>query len=153
MTLEYKQSLKEVDIILNVMGKEYINKLPAKLISFIKKNMDNSYISNINVNIPINEQMLKNDTRSLLSLIYRNYWCDEEKKKELLTEDAYLKSERERKIREKYNPDNIFKNKQQNIINEESLENGTSIVEYKESSIFRRIINKIKYIFRVWMKD
>lgn len=80
MTLEYKQSLKEVNTILNFMGKEYINKLPNKLVSFIKENMDNSYISNINVNIPINEQPIKNDTKILLSLLYRNYWCSEEKR-------------------------------------------------------------------------
>ena len=83
MTLEYKQSLKEVDTILNFMEKKYIDKLPNKLIRFIKENMDNSYISNINVNIPINKQLVKENTKLLLSLIYRNYWCDEEKKKEL----------------------------------------------------------------------
>ena len=147
MTLEYKQSLKELDTILNIMGKEYINKIPTKLISFIKKNMDNSYISNINVNIPVNEQLLKNDTRLLLSLIYRSYWCNEEKRKELLEKDAYLKSEREKEIREKYNPDNIFKNKQKNIISENNIANSVSMVQYKES-IFKRIVNKIKNIFR-----
>ncbi len=148
MTLEYKQSLKEVNTILNFMGKEYINKLPNKLVSFIKENMDNSYISNINVNTPINEQPIKNDTKILLSLLYRHYWCSEEKKRELLKEDVHLKNEREKEIREKYNPDNIFKNKQQKIISEESVVNNVSMVEYKES-IFKRILKKIKCIFRV----
>ena len=122
MTLEYKQSLKEVDMILNIMG-----------------------------NVPINEQLLKNDTRLLLSIIYRNYWCNEEKKKKLLKEDALLKFERGRKIREKYNPDNIFNNKQQNIISEESLVNDTSMAQYKES-IFKKILNKIKYVLKTLMK-
>lgn len=148
MTLEYKQSLTEINTILSLMGMEYINKLPKKLIKFIKENMDNSYISNIDVNTPINEQQLKKDTKILLSLIYRNYWCSEEKKKELLEEDAYLKSEREKEIREKYNPDNIFKNKQQKIVSEESAVNNVSMVEYKES-IFKKILNKIKCLFRV----
>ena len=146
MTLEYKQSLKEVDTILNFMGKEYINKLPDKLISFIKENMDSTYISEINVNTPINEQILKNDTRILLSLIYRNYWCSEEKKKLLLEEDKYLKSECEKAIYQKYNPDNIFKNKTQNIISEENIVENVSMVEYKES-IFTKIKNWIKTIF------
>ena len=148
MTLEYKQSLTEVNTILCFMEKEYVNKLPDKLIIFIKKNMDNSYISNINVNTPINEQPLKKDTRILLSLIYRNYWCSQEKKEELLKEDAYLKSEYEKEIRKKYNPDSIFKNKKQNIISEESTVDTVSMVEYKES-IFKRIINKIKGIFKI----
>ena len=148
MTLEYKQSLKEVNTILTLMGKEYINKLPNKLINFIKENMDNSYISDINVNTPINEQPIKNDTKILLSLLYRNYWCSEEKKRELLEQDAYLKSEREKEIHEKYNPDNIFKTKQQKIISEENIVNNVSMVEYKES-LFKRILIKVKRIFRV----
>lgn len=148
MTLEYKQSLKEVNTILNYMGKEYINKLPYKLVNFINENMDITYISNINVNIPINEQTIKKDTKILLSLIYRNYWCDEEKKKKLIEKDAYFKDEHEKKIREKYNPDNVFKDKQQKVVNEESAVNNVSIVEYKES-LFKKILNKIKCIFRV----
>ena len=146
MTLEYKQSLKEVNTILNLMGKEYINKLPNKLLKFIRENMDKTYISEINVNTPINEQILKKDTKILLSLIYRNYWCSEEKKKLLLEEDEYLKSEHEKEIYEKYNPDNIFKNKKRNITNEESIAENVSMVKYKES-IFTKIKKWIKIIF------
>ena len=149
MTLEYKQALKEVYTILNVMEKEYINKLPNKLISFIKENMDNSYISNINVNIPINEQLLKKDTKILLSLIYRSYWCNEEKRNELLEEDAFLKCEKEKEIREKYNPDNIFKkSNQENEIEENIIKNEIALLEYKDS-IFKKFINKIKSIFHI----
>lgn len=147
MTLEYRQSLMEINTILNFMEKEYIDKLPTKLIRFIKENMDSTYISNINVNIPINEQLLKNDTKILLSLIYRNYWCSEEKKKELLEEDAYFKSEYEKKIHKKYNPDNIFKNKKQNVINNKSTTDTVAMIEYKES-IFRKMLNKIKEILK-----
>lgn len=147
MTLEYKQSLTEINIILNSMGKEYINKLPNKLIRFIKENMDNSYISDINVNTPISEQHLKNNTKILLSLIYRNYWCSEEKKKKLLEEDAYLKSEREKEIREKYNPDNLFKNK---TITRQSqpVRNDVALVQVKES-FFTKFIKKLKDIFKI----
>ena len=147
MDLEYKQSLKEVDIILNLMEKEYINKLPNKLISFIKDNMDNLYISNINTNVPISKQKLKKDTRILLSLIYRNYWCDEKKKKRLLEEDAYLKNKKEKQIYEKYNPDNVFKNKHPKIVRKEIPIEDMAMVEYKES-IFKKIINKIINILR-----
>lgn len=142
MTLEYKQSLTEINTILNFMEKEYINKLPNKLIKFINENMDNSYISDISANTPINEQNLKNDTKILLSLIYRNYWCSEEKKKELLGEDTYLKSEKEKEIREKYNSDNLFKNKvleQQN----KQVEDNVALMQVKES-FFTKVINKLK---------
>lgn len=146
MTLEYKQSLSELNTILSLMGMEYSNKLPKKLIKFIKENMDNSYISDINVNTPINEQPIKNDTKILLSLLYRNYWCSEEKKKLLLEEDASFKSKHEKELYEKYNPDKVFKNKTQKIICEERIAENISMVEYKES-IFTKIKNWIKKIF------
>ncbi len=149
MTLEYKQSLKEVDTILNFMEKKYTDKLPNKLIRFIKENMDNSYISNINVNIPINKQLLKENTKLLLSLIYRNYWCDEEKKKELFEEDAYLKSQKEKENYEKYNPDNIFESKQLEINSKDNSSKSNNIVEYKES-IFKRVVNKIRRMLRLY---
>ena len=52
-------------------------------------------------------------------------------------------------IREKYNPDNIFKNhtqetkqKSQNVINE------TAITPYKKS-VFVKIIDKLKIVFHI----
>lgn len=47
---------------------------------------------------------------------------------------------------EKYNPENIFKNRRQNNVKEENISNTVAIVEYKEN-IFSKIINKIKAIF------
>lgn len=146
MTVEYKQSLKEIDVILSLMGREYINKIPDKLIKFIKENMDDSYICNINVYTPINQQSLKNNTRILLSLIYRNYWCSEEKKKELMEQDFCLKREYERKVYEKYSPEKLFKHKERMDVKEEEKINTLAMVEYKENWL-NRIINKIKSIF------
>ena len=47
---------------------------------------------------------------------------------------------------EKYNPDDIFKNKKQTISTDENISNTVAMVEYKES-IFKKIINKIKRLF------
>ena len=48
---------------------------------------------------------------------------------------------------EKYNPDNLFKNrKQETIVETQPIANEVAMVEYKES-IFKRFINKIKSIF------
>ena len=49
-------------------------------------------------------------------------------------------------VREKYNPDNIFKKQhQENGIEENIIQNEVALVEYKES-IFKRFINKLKSI-------
>ena len=77
------------------------------------------------------------------------YWYKDESKKQKLLE---VLDENERKyqeeLREKYNPDNIFKNKNQNntfdeaVPKNEEISVGMQIVEYKEP-IFKRIVNKI----------
>ena len=77
-------------------------------------------------------------------MIYLNYICEDEEKDML---KGILKSnedEYQLELREKYNPDNIFKNnKKDNTL----MINGKKLVEmqiaaYKEP-IFKRIINKI----------
>ena len=67
MTLEYKQSLTELNTIIHYMNIEYLKKIPQKFIDFINNNMDVNYKPNISQNIPINEQNIKQDTKVLLS--------------------------------------------------------------------------------------
>ena len=150
MTLEYKQSLTELNTIIHYMDMEYLKKIPQKFINFISENMDSNYDPNISKNIPINEQTLKKDTRVLLSLLYRNYWCDEESKTELIKEDLLAKDIYEKELREKYNPDNIFKNKEEqidNISTSQVQENVTSLVEYKEQTWYQKIFENIRNFF------
>lgn len=150
MTLEYKQSLTELNTIIHYMDMEYLKKIPQKFINFISENMDSNYEPNISKNIPINEQTLKKDTRVLLSLLYRNYWCDEESKTELIKEDLLAKDIYEKELREKYNPDNIFKNKKEqidNISTSQVQENVTSLVEYKEQTWYQKIFENIRKFF------
>ena len=150
MTMEYRQSLTELNTIIHYMDIEYLKKLPQKFIEFINSNMDKDYIPNIDKNTPINEQKLKNDTKVLLSLLYRNYWCDNEKRKTLIQEDLDAKNNYEKELREKYNPDNIFKNKS-NVaeVNIEPLkeEKHTELIEYKEQKWYQKIFNLIKKLF------
>lgn len=151
MTMEYRQSLTELNTIIHYMDIEYLKKLPQKFIEFINSNMDKDYIPNIDKNTPINEQNLKKDTKILLSLLYRNYWCDREKKITLVQEDLVAKNNYEKEIREKYNPDNIFKNKS-NVaemdIEPPKEEKHTELVEYKEQKWYQKIFAKILSIFK-----
>lgn len=148
MTIEYQRSLTELNSILNYMNVEYIKKIPTKFIDFIKKNMDKDYIPNIDKNVPINQQELKKDTKILLSLIYRNYWCDNETKAELFNQDLIDKKNFEQEMLEKYNPDNIFKNKQ--LQKEETVvETHTELIEYKEPKWYQKIFAKILGLLKI----
>ena len=91
----------------------------------------------------------------MIALFHLNYWCDSNEEKEKLRK---LFKENENKYQtelcEKYNPDNIFKNRckpnvenqETNNKNQEKIKNAKEIIKYKES-IFKRILNKIKMFF------
>lgn len=80
-----------------------------------------------------------------MALIYRDYIVSQEERSRLLSEEREEERRIENELREKYNPDNLFKNKSNNI--ENNTNNPVEMVEYKES-IFKKIINKIKSIFK-----
>ena len=94
----------------------------------------------------MDEQDFLEDTKLILAILYRDYWATPEKRKELLTKDRYNREKVEIEKRIKYNPDNLFKDKNKNVdYKVEKIENKEMTV-HKESLI-RRIINKIKSLF------
>lgn len=109
MNLETRQAYSEVNCFLELIGKELSNKIPLKLRDFFKREMDANYIPNINPQIPIKEQNLKRKTIAIIAGLNLQYWCKEDRKQELL--EIYSNNEKkyQEELREKYNPDDIFK--------------------------------------------
>jgi len=149
LSINTRQAYSEVDEFLGLVTEEEKNQIPKKLRDFFREEKDINYHKNINPNIPIKEQNLKEETLAIIALLMIQYWYKDESKKQKLLE---VLDENERKyqeeLREKYNPDNIFKNKNQNntfdeaVPKNEEISVGMQIVEYKEP-IFKRIANKI----------
>ena len=138
------EAYAEVDSILELMDSKYIMEIPKQLRQMFKDKKAINYNKKIVANKPLQEQELSSETLEILAVLNYNYWCkDEVKKKELL--DLCYKNDlkKEKESREKYNPDNIFKNK--NIVNKP--EENVSMVVIEEKSVLKKIINFIKRIF------
>lgn len=137
----------EVYEILNLLEDEYKERVPKKVIEFFEEEMDKEYSPIIDVNIPLDKQNLKRETMVLLAILNLNYWCDsEEEKQEILNgfaENEKLKQLAEKELAEKYNPDNLFKKR-------ENFETTTevSMIEYKEPNFIKKLLNKIKSFFK-----
>lgn len=143
MKEERRIAYTEVDAILDLLDSEYTEKVPAKVREFIKANKDTEYIPNIDPNSSLADQDLRKETVSFLTLLQLNYWCEsEEEKQEILRELVNTDKIREEELREKYNPDNIFKDRNNN------QEQTVAIVEYKEPNFIRRILDKIFNLFK-----
>ena len=131
------------DIILH-MDKELVKKIPENFIKFVEQNKAEDYKTNIDYNKSINQQELQKGTRVILSIIYRDYLCSSEKKKELMKNDEDELKRIEQELREKYNPDNLFKKKEKIEETTECVE----IIEYKEENFLIKLIKKFISFFK-----
>lgn len=142
-----KNTLKaysEVDAILDMLEAEAVEKIPLKVREFFKIEKDKNYIPKISEDFSELDNMeLMRETICLLTILDINYWCETEEEKQLILNNLKDNDRiKEEELREKYNPDNIFKSKNKldnSIINNESVE----LIEYKERSIIKRILDKI----------
>ena len=108
---------------------------------YLKNEKDKKYIPKFSENFfDIDNIELMRETICLLTILDINYWCETEEEKQLilnkLEDNDRIKEE---ELRERYNPDNIFKNKVNENINSESV----ALIEYKERSIIKRVFDKI----------
>lgn len=138
------QAFSEVKCILDFLPMHYTEKLPKKLLNIINSLYDEKFKIKINPNIELKNQNFTEDTKNIIAVLKYNYWCKNDEEKENLArmfkenEDKYQEN-----LREKYNPDNIFKNRK----NEDAESNKLPVVIKKEN-LFIRALNFIKDFFR-----
>ena len=140
----YSEAFVEVLAILDNTPREEKKGIPQKFIDFLKENASQTYKVTFDKNKEIKDLNLKKETKGVLSVIYYNYLCPQDKKQDYidLLNNNQIKFDEE--IREKYNPDNIFNNT--TVPSHEPVKEEVAMTEYKESLI-TKIINKIKAIF------
>lgn len=138
----------EVDKILSFMEFRYVEKVPQKMRDMFKKEKLQGYEPNIDKNHPLETQNLERKTLAILAMLNLNYWCEnEEEKQELIKAYSNNDKKRNEEIREKYNPDNIFKKENKEKKVEQNIEEITAIIEYKKENFIQKLLNKIKKFF------
>ena len=75
LTKEYKKACQEVSQIIKMLDKDELAKLPSNFIKMIEKEKDRKYNVQISNDIPLYEQNLLKETKSILAVIYRLYLC------------------------------------------------------------------------------
>ena len=147
MILDTMMAYSELYEILNLLDKDYKEKVPDKVRTFFEEERLKDYKPEIDTDTPLIDQNLKRETIVLLAILNLNYWCDTpEEKQEIL--DELSNNEKEKKeLLEKYNPDNLFK-KKQNKANEEPMQESTELIVYKETNFVIKLLNKIKQLFK-----
>ena len=138
----YANAYKEVLIVINNLVKEDYEKIPKEYIEFLEDNCNNDYEFKYDTSKSFDKQELLDDTKYILFGLFEKFGATEIQK-------ANYNNKLEEKKREKYNPENIFKNKQNNFYTQipEKQEEKLELIEYKEQRWYQKIFARILKIF------
>lgn len=148
MKQEYNEAFTEVNEIIKMMPDELVNKIPSKFREMLEEERDKEY--NPNIQEPLEKCKLKNETIIILGLIYRDFLCSQDEKRRLQEKDARelqeIQKAIEDEIRQKYNPDDLFKKKNGNNNEHQNFEE-TAIAVAQKGKWYKKIFNIIKGLF------
>lgn len=144
VTNEFAEASAELIEILRYIPKTEVEKIPLKLRGFFEDVSKPNYNVRSDPRKPLEEQDLKEKTKDLITVIYRNYWCTEEEKqildKQLLENDKKYEDE----LRKKYNPNKLFEKNTKVPENEDTKE----LIKYEKHGIIYKLFSWIRRIFK-----
>lgn len=149
---QYRKSFKEVLVILEYIPKTEYEKIPQDIIERLKEKADNTYQFNLDFGKNLNEQNISEITKAMLENFYRDYWVTDVEKHKILEEEKQIREEIEEEKRQKYNPDDIFKNRKINSDNTANEEQNLGLIEIKNKNFFEKILEKLRNIFKKFSK-
>ena len=107
----YEKAYTEVIELLKFFPKESIDKIPKEKLELYIRNRDKTYEYKVDINKSFAEQQMAEKTKAIFANIFRDYWATDYQRERILAKENYDYQKREEEKREKYNPDNLFKNR------------------------------------------
>lgn len=108
----YYKAFKELSEIIKFFPKNEYSKIPKSFRDFIEENKDNNYEYRVEHIDDFQNQEMLEETKILLSIVYRDFIASSEEKKQIIKREKDELLQEEKRLRDKYNPDNLFKNKE-----------------------------------------
>ena len=148
----YPKAYKEVLEIIKYLPKEEKERIPKEKIEFFEQNCDKEYNFVFDISKTLEEQEFLRETNAIIVTLFRDYFATDTQKEKL--ERILISNEQkyQEKLREKYNPDDIFK-KQEKVYQKPVENENMKMIEIKEENIlkkiFKKIINYLKNINKV----
>lgn len=146
VNIEYANAYSEVLEVLNNMSKEDYNKIPKDMLEMFKTNCNNEYQFRYDLNKKFEQQEISKRAKLILAILFRDYWATPYQKEKIIARQNYERQKLEQQKFEKYNPERIFENKRQPII--EEIKNINSMIEVKEEKWYQKIFKLIKNLFK-----
>ena len=151
---KYAVAYSEVLEILKHIPIEDYNKIPKNKIELFETYANNDHTFNYDTSKTLEEQNVSDITKGIIILLFRDYWATQIQRNKIIAKQNYDRIKLEEKKKEKYNPNDIFKNKNtstnDNKINQDVQEqlneeyNKNLPMEVQKQNIFQRLISFIK---------
>ena len=139
----YSKAYTEILKIIEYLPDSEYQKIPQKLIEELNENSDKEYIFDIQSEEDFEKKELLKETDYIIYVLYRNYLSDEEEREQLIQLEKKAHNDSEENKRMKYNPDDIFKNKDKKVNDSnEKISNVVAMTQYNES-LFKKLWSKI----------
>ena len=144
----YAKAYTEILKIIEYLPDSEYQKIPQKLIDQFQEKSDKEYVFEIQSEYDFENKKLLKETEYIMYALYRNYLSDEEERGQLMRLEKQAHNDSEENKRIKYNPDDIFENKDKKVTDSsEKISNEVAMTQYNKS-IFKKIWNKILRIFQ-----
>lgn len=138
--IEYSNSLYQINEILKYMEPNLKARIPKKFISYFENNKSQEYNWNIDKSLPLEKQDLLPTTKEILAVLYKDFICDDVERVKLEKTLSNNEIKYQEELRKKYNPDNIFKDRQKSTEYVETQKENTEIATYKESFLAKLLV-------------
>ena len=143
----YKKAFVEVDAVLSCLDDNEYKKIPINIIDAIENNKDEEYIYDYDEELEYEDWSLMPETKAILYNIFKKYLATEEQRKYLQQREKLENYKIENEKIKKYNSENLFK-KEKGQEAEEAVQEENNKLIVKRDSSFKKILEKLKSIFR-----
>jgi hypothetical protein len=146
ISINTRNAYAEVDNFIECLDSYDKNKVPDDIREYFKREKSKNYDKMIDVNQPIKNQNLMDETLAIIAMLNLKYWCDDEEEKKRLI-DIYLENERKIRdeLKEKYDIERVFKErKSKKEVNFQS----EGVPDIQRKGFFSELKNRILNFFK-----
>ena len=146
ISINTRNAYAEVDNFIECLDLYHKNKVPGDIRKYFKREKSKNYDKMIDINQPIKDQNLMDETLAIIAMLNLKYWCDDEEEKKRLI-NIYLENERKihDELKEKYDIERVFKErKNKKEVNFQS----EGVPDIKREGFFSELKNRILNFFK-----
>ena len=139
----YSKAYTEILKIIEYLPDSEYQKIPQKLIEELNENSDKEYFFDIQSEEDFEKKELLKETEYIIYVLYRNYLSDEEEREQLIQLEKKAHNDSEENKRMKYNPNDIFKNKDKKVNDSNEKISNVVAMPQNNESLFKKLWSKI----------